>query len=147
MEKTTINTFLYHSSINNGTFSKLVDITSYPDIFTAPEKLDISDMSSKQKKYVPGMVDLPDYEFGFIYDQTAYKVIKELEGKDEYYQLRFGANGEYGAWQWHGDVFATPKGGSVGAVREASLTCFPASEVSEVTIAIQNNAVSSKAVK
>lgn len=134
MEKTTINTFLYHSSTENGTFSKLVDITSYPDIFSTPEKLDISDMSSNQKKYVPGMVDLPDYEFGFIYDKADYAAIKALEGKDEYYQLRFGAKGEYGAWQWHGDVFATPKGGSVGAIREASLTCFPASDVTEVTI-------------
>ena len=92
MEKTTINTFLMHSATQDGEFKKLVDITSYPDIFTAPEKLDISDMSSKQKKYTPGMVDLPDYEFGFIYDKAAYEKVKALEGQTGYYQLRFGKN-------------------------------------------------------
>lgn len=135
MEKTTINTFLMHSTSENGTWDKVVDITSYPDIFTAPEKLDISDMSSKQKKYTPGMVDLPDYEFGFIYDKTAYESMKALEGKGEFYQLRFGANGEYGAWQWKGDVFATPTSGSVGSAREGKLICYPAGEVTPVTIA------------
>ena len=134
MEKSTINTFLYHSATEDGTFEKLVDITSYPDIFSAPEKLDISDMSSKQKKYTPGMVNLPDYEFGFIYDKASYDKVKKLEGQKNYYQLRFGKNGEFGCWQWSGDVFATPKGGSVGSAREASITCYPDGEVTEKTI-------------
>ena len=135
MEKTTINTFLMHSETKDGEFKKLVDITSYPELFCAPEKLDISNMSSKQKKYTPGMVDVPDQEFGYIYDRASYKAIKALEGKDHYYQLRFGANGEYGCWQWHGDVFTSFSGGSVGSAREASITCYPDGEVKEVTIA------------
>ena len=134
MEKTTINTFLYYSEGDSNTFTNLVNITSYPDIFTAPEKLDISDMSSKQKKYTPGMVDLPDYEFGFIYDKADYEKIKALEGKTSKYQLRFGENGEYGAWEWQGDVFATPTSGSVGSAREAKLICYPSTEVTPTTI-------------
>lgn len=135
MEKTTINTFLMHSATQDGDFKKVVDITSYPDIFTAPEKLDISDMSSKQKKYTPGMVDLPDYEFGFIYNKTDYDEVKALEGKEGFYQLRFGANGEFGAWAWKGDIFATPTAGSVGSAREAKLICYPSGEVTPVTVA------------
>ena len=134
MEKTTINTFLLHSDTEGGEYTKVVDITSYPDIFTAPEKLDISDMSSKQKKYTPGMVDLPDYEFGFIYDKAAYEAVKALEGTEGFYQLRFGANGEYGAWTWQGSHFATPTGGSVGAAREGKVVCYPESEVTKATI-------------
>ena len=135
MEKTTINTFLYYKEGTGTTFTNLVNITSYPDIFTAPEKLDISDMSSKQKKYTPGMVDLPDYEFGFIYDKADYEKVKALEGKTASYQLRFGQNGEYGAWEWQGDVFATPTSGSVGSAREAKLICYPSTEVAPTTIA------------
>ena len=133
MEKTTINTFLMHSETKNGEFTKLVDITR-SELFSAPEKLDISDMSSKQKKYTPGMVDIPDQEFGYIYDKTAYAAIKALEGIDHYYQLRFGANGEYGCWQWHGDVFTSFSGGSVGSAREAKLITYPADDIEEVTI-------------
>ena len=132
MENTTINTFLMHSETESGEFKKLVDIKTYPELFSAPEKLDISDMSSKQKKYAPGMVDVPDQEFGYIYDRASYKAIKALEGKDHYYQLRFGANGEYGCWQWHGDVFTSFSGGSVGSAREAKLITYPVGDIKEV---------------
>ena len=135
MEKTTINTFLYHSATGTGAFTKLIDITSYPDIFTAPEKLDISDLSSDMKKYTPGMKDLADYEFGFNYTKDGYDTCKALEGDDKhYYQLRFGKNGEFGAWQWQGDIFVTPSSGSVGATRTGKIVCYPATEVEEVTI-------------
>lgn len=134
MEKSTSKTFLYHSA-DGKSFTKLVDITSYPDIFSAPEKLDISDLSSNQKKYTQGMVDIPDYEFGFIYSKAAYDAVKKLEdGATHHYQLRFGENGEYGAWQWTGTHFATPNGGSVGAAREGKVVCYPESEVTEATI-------------
>lgn len=134
MEKSTSLTFLYHKATEGSTFTKLLDITSYPDVTTPPEKLDISDLSSNQKKYIPGMVDLPDYEFGFIYNKTDYAKVKALEGKTGSYQLRFGANGEYGAWEWEGDVFVTPNGGAVGAVREGKIICYPSTDVTEATI-------------
>lgn len=135
MEKSTSKTFLYHSD-NGTTYTKLVDITSYPDIFSPPEKLDVSTMSSNQRQYTPGMVDLPDYEFGFIYTKAAYDAIKALEdGKTtHHYQLRFGASGEYGAWTWTGSHFATPNGGSVGSVREGKIVCYPEGDVTEVEI-------------
>ena len=139
MENTTINTFLMHSETEDGEFKKLVDITSYPELFSAPEKLDISNMSSKQKKYTPGMVDVPDQEFGYIYDRASYKAIKALEGKDHYYQLRFGANGEYGCWQWHGDVFTSFSSGNVGSAREAKLITYPADDIEEIEIATISN--------
>lgn len=135
MEKSTSKTYLYHASTASGTFEKLIDITSYPDIFSPPEKLDISDLSSNQKKYTQGMVDLPDYEFGFIYSKTAYDNVKKLEdGATHYYQLRFGEKGEYGAWQWSGTHFATPNGGNVGSAREGKIVCYPEGEVTEATI-------------
>ena len=133
MEKTTINTFLYHSA-DGKSFSKLIDITSYPDIFTAPEKLDVSDLSSDMKKYTPGMKDLADYEFGFNYTKAAYETCKALEGKEEYYQIRFGETGQYGAWQWKGDVFVTPLSGSVGGTRTGKIVCYPATKVEPATI-------------
>lgn len=138
MEKTTINTFLYHAKTAAGPFTKLIDITSYPDIFTAPEKLDISDMSSKQKKYTPGMTDLADYEFGFNYTKAGYDACKALEGSEEFYQIRFGKDGEFGAWQWQGDVFVTPSAGSVGATRTGKIVFYPSTEVTTATITSGN---------
>lgn len=138
MAQSTSNTFLMHSATADGTFEKLVDIKSYPDLFSQPEKLDVSDLSSNQKKYIPGMVDVPDQEFGYNYDKSAYDKIKALEGKPQYYQLRFGENGEYGCWQWHGDVFTTPSGGDVGSAREAKVITYPDSDIEEVTVTVGN---------
>lgn len=141
MEKSTSKTFLYYAPLTGststpGTFQKLIDITSYPAIFSAPEKLDVSDLSSNQKKYTQGMVDVPDYEFGFIYTKASYDTVKNLEkdGTKYAYQLRFGSNGEYGAWQWTGTHFATPKEGSVGAAREGTLICYPEGDITEATV-------------
>ena len=134
MEKTTINTYLYRSTTATGTFSKVVDITKYPKLFSAPEKIDVSDLSGKQKKYEPGMVDVPDLEFGYIYTKAAYDAIKVYEGTTGYYQLRFGENGEYGDLQWSGDCFTTQNEGSTGSAREATLTCYASSEITEAII-------------
>lgn len=145
MEKTTIKTFLYHSTDKGSTFTKLIDITSYPDIFSTPEKLDISDLSSDQKKYTPGMRDLPDYEFGFNYTKERYETCKALKGKnDTVYQIRFGENGEYGCWQWSGDIFVTPTGGQVNGTRQGKIICYPETDVTEVDPATPAQAASNK---
>lgn len=134
MEKSTSLTFLYHSATADGAFTKLVDITSYPDMNAAPEKLDVSDLSSNQKKYEPGMIDVPDMEFGFNYTKDRYDSVKEKEDTTGYYQLRFGENGEYGAWQWSGKHAVTVSGGQVGGARQGKVTMYPDSEIKPVTI-------------
>lgn len=135
MEKSTINTFLYAKAGEDTSFTKLLDITSYPDLFTEPEKLDISDLSSRQKKYTEGMVDIPDYKFGANYTKTAYDKVKAMEGDDTIqYQLRFGADGEYGAWSWTGSHFINIKSGDVGSKREMELTVYPTTDIKETTI-------------
>lgn len=82
------------------------------------------------------MTDLPDYEFGFVWDFEAYKSIKEkyVGKKDTQWQLRFGENGEYGAWQWTGDCFIAPVGGSTGAARNGRIVCYPETDVDDVEI-------------
>ena len=77
------------------------------------------------------MTDLPDYEFGFVWDFEAYKQIKEkyVGKKDTQWQLRFGENGEYGAWEWTGDCFIAPVGGSTGAARTGRIVCYPETDV------------------
>lgn len=134
MEKTTSLTFLFHSSTAEGEFKKLIDITSYPDLFSPPEKLDVSDLSSNQKKYAPGMVDVPDMEFGYNYTKASYDSVKGKEDAEGFYQIRFGENGEFGAWQFPGKHFATPTGGAVGETRKGKLIIYPAGEIKPVTV-------------
>lgn len=135
MEHTTSFTFLYVKKAADSDFAKLVDITDYPDLYSAPERLDRSDLSSNSKHYVKGMEDPGELQFGYNYNLDDYKTIKALEGlEDTQYQLRFGENGEFGAWQWTGDLFATPVGGAANEVRKGSITMYPASAIEMVEI-------------
>lgn len=128
MEKSTVNTYLYCGE-SSSALTKLIDITSYPDLMSPPEKLDVSDLSSKQKKYTDGMVDLPDYEFGANYTKESYQKVEGLKGKTLYCEVRFGSNGEYGKFSWQGTVFPTVTGGDVGGKREMKVTCYPETDI------------------
>lgn len=128
MEKTTVNTYLYVGE-SASALSKLIDITSYPDLMSPPEKVDISDLSSKQKKYTDGMVDLPDYEFSANYTLANYQKVEGMKGKKLFCELRFGENGQYGTFSWQGTIFPSVSGGDVGGKREMKVTCYPESDV------------------
>lgn len=136
MEKTTIFTYLYMKPATTGaTFAKLCDITSYPDLFTAPEKIEISDMSHRQKLYAEGMTDVPDYQFGANYTAASYTSVKASENVDtNTYQLRFGENGEYGAWEWTGSHFVNILGGELNSKRSMQITCYPNSDITAATV-------------
>ena len=130
MPQNTSNTYLYHKATPSAeTFTKLCDITSYPDIFTAPARLDATTLSDQQHVYVKDIKDIPDMQFGCNYELADFGRIKALEGIQLDYELRFGAAGEFGAFGWTGDIFITPTGGAVGAVRGGQITCYPATEI------------------
>jgi hypothetical protein len=135
-EYTTTDTYLFHSTTSEGPFTKLCDIKDYPDIFQPAEKLERSSLSSNQKKYEKGMKDTGDHVFTANYDFEDYKTIKLIADKDtnEYYQLRFGSNGEYGAWQWSGGLDITPTGAGLNAIREMKITTFIEDDIVDVTI-------------
>lgn len=135
MEKSTINTFLYAKKSTESNASKLCDITSYPDLFATPEMIDVSDMSSRYKKYAEGMADVLNSPFGANYTKAAYDKIKAMEGDDTIvFELRFGEKGEYGAWTWTGSIFVNVKGGEVGGKRTMEITTYAKTEITETTV-------------
>ena len=85
LEKSTINTFLYAKKSSESKAEKLCDITSYPDLFATPEMLDVSDMSSRYKKYAEGMADVLNSPFGANYTKAAYEKIKSKQNAIDAY--------------------------------------------------------------
>ena len=126
----TSNTYLFYKATAEATtYEKLCDITSYPDVWTAPARLDRTSLSDAQHVYEKDIADVPDMAFGAnfaIADQTK---IKALEGQQLPYQLQFGEAGADSKYEWTGDIFFTPTGGGVGAVRTANITCYPSTEI------------------
>lgn len=112
-------TTLNYKSIEGGVYAKLVDITSYPDLGSAPSKLDTTDLSAtKFKTSILGLQEVPDLTFEANYDKTAYNTINGLSG-EQFFQLVFGTTD--GTFTWKGQVAVYANGGGVDEVRKMTI--------------------------
>lgn len=112
-------TTLNYKSIVGGVYAKLVDITSYPDLGSAPSKLDTTDLSAtKFKTSILGLQEVPDLTFEANYDKTAYNTINGLSG-EQFFQLVFGTTD--GTFTWKGQVAVYANGGGVDEVRKMTI--------------------------
>lgn len=128
MAVNTANTILSYSSAE-GTFTKLVDITNYPDLGGIPSKLDTTDLTAEKfKTSILGLQEIPDLTFEANYDKEAYALIDTLT--DTYtFQLEFGKDGVDGTFTWDGQVSVYAVGGGVDEVRKMSVTCSAETEI------------------
>lgn len=128
MAISTASTILSYSS-DESVFTKLVDITNYPNLGSAPLKLDTTDLTAKKfKTSILGLQEIPDLTFEANYDKTAYALIDGLT--DTYtFKLEFGENGEDGTFTWDGQVSVYTVGAGVDEVRKMTVTCSAETEI------------------
>ena len=113
-------TTLNYKSTEVGSFAKLVDITSYPDMGSAPSKLDTTDLSAtKFKTSILGLQEVPDLTFEANYDADDYATISALEGDELFFQLVFGSAD--GSFTWKGQVAVYANGAGVDEVRKMTV--------------------------
>lgn len=115
----TATTTLQYST--NGTvYNTLCAITSYPDMGSAPSKLDTTDLSqATYKTSILGLQDAPDLTFEANYDEAVFNTINGLTASDYYLRLNFGtADGKF---DWHGQIRVFAKGGGVDEVRKMTV--------------------------
>lgn len=127
MATTTANTILKYS-VDGTLFNKLVDIVSYPDMGSAPSKLDSTDLSAtKFKTSILGLQEVPDLTFEANYDKTAYDLIS---GLTDVYELQLIFNdGADGGLEWSGQVSVFINGGGVDEIRKMTVTCSAETEI------------------
>jgi hypothetical protein len=110
-------------------YTKLCDITSYPDMGSAPSKLDTTDLSAvKMKTSINGLQEAPDLTFEANYDETAYTLISGLTGTQKF-ELELGLNGADGKFAWEGDISIMLNGGGVDEVRKMTISCSASTEI------------------
>ncbi len=123
MAVSTAGTVLKSSETQNGTYTKVVDIISYPDLGSTPSKLDTTDLSAtKYKTSILGLQEAPDLIFECNYDKEAYLNISAMT-TPRYFRLEFGENGEDGIISWHGQISVYINGGGVDEVRRMTVVC------------------------
>ena len=75
------NTKMYYKS-GAEEFTELEYLMEVPEFGGTPEKIDVTVLSDNVKKYVPGIKDLGDLVFKFLYDNTSeasnYRILKGM---------------------------------------------------------------------
>lgn len=131
MAEITNVTYLMRKASGESTFTKLVDITSYPDMGGTPEQIDITTLSDTRLRNMLGLQSAENLEFGALYELNAYKRLEAIMQADKQiinpallatYQVWFGENGSHGIFEWQGKLSVFAGGGEPNARREMTIS-------------------------
>ena len=134
----TYKTYLMYKATSEATtYSKLCDIKSFPDLGGEPERIDVTTLSDRVRKYCAGVQDLSSFSFTANYIASDYTKINGLSGTQKEYAIWLGAetsnnvdtpDGSNGKWSWTGDIYVFKAGGDVNAAQEMTITAFPSTD-------------------
>lgn len=126
------------TSSSTTTYEKLVDIKSFPDLGGAPEMLDTTTLSDKQRTNIPGIQSLDALEFTANYDKTNFSTLKDLEGTETEYAVWFGGTesggavtptGSDGKFSFKGYLNVYANGGGVNEVVDMTISIAASSVI------------------
>lgn len=120
------------------TYTKLVDIKSFPDLGGTPEMLETTTMSDPMQTNILGIQSSDALEFTANYTKEDFAKIKALEGKENDYAVVFGDNGENGVYGWTGGISVFITGGEVNAVVDMTISCVASTPIEEIADATIN---------
>lgn len=70
----------------SGTFVEIPDLQEVPEMGGDPEQIDVTTLKDKVKRSIPGIKDLGDLAFTFLYSKTNFLELNEkLDSKTKYY--------------------------------------------------------------
>lgn len=143
MELISKGTTLSVSETKEGEYNLLYGLNSTPDMGGDTESVDITNLSDGTKRYIEGLKDYGDMEFGFyvnkkddsqkdekmLYD--GYDTMRDYQnsGKQVYYKLTYPDG--YG-YIWRGSVSVKRGGAEVGSALTYTVTTRASTEIEDV---------------
>ena len=139
------NTYMTYlmNCASGATFSKLIDIKEFPDLGSAPPTLDTTTLSDRMHTYINDILDTGGgLEFTCNYTLEGYQSLQSHVGKNEKYALWFGGtetngvvtpSGQFGKFEFEGELSCWKKGAGVGAVQEMGISIAPSTEITLAT--------------
>lgn len=83
----TVETKLMVKKAGGAEFTEIEFLMEVPELGGDPEKIDVTTLSDKVKKSIPGVRDLGDLAFKFLYDNSSeasnYRMLKSLQDGEE----------------------------------------------------------------
>ena len=95
MSRLTANSTKIFYKTGEDEFAELEFLMEVPELGGAPEKIDVTTLSDSVKMYVPGIKDLGDLVFKFLYDNSSadsnYRVLRGFEegGEIVKFEIRY----------------------------------------------------------
>lgn len=138
MAISTIYTFLMKSA-DGSSYTKLVPISEFPDLGSAPEQIDVTSLDDTMRHYIPGVQDTGSLQFKSFYTSADYSTLKALAGADNYYAVWFGGTdathptGSNGVFKFKGDLRVSVDGGGVNDPVTMTITIFPSTDITFAT--------------
>lgn len=69
-----------------GAFTEIELLMEVPELGGDPEQIDVTTLADSVKKYIPGVKDLGDLQFNFLYDNSGatsnYRILKGLQNNN-----------------------------------------------------------------
>ena len=106
-----------------------------PEIGGDPEKIEVTTLADKHKKYIPGISDLGDLAFKFLYDNSSetsnYRVLRKLQNEKKIASFKVdypdGSSHKFDAY-----VNVKIDGGGVNTSRTFTASMFLQSDIEDV---------------
>lgn len=138
MAISTYKVFLMHDTGSMGTYEKLIDIKSFPDLGGDPEMLETTTLSDYMQTFISGIMSMDALSFEANYTLEDYKKLLALKGKNEKYAVWFGGTGEgetltptgeHGKFKFPGELTVYPTGGGVNEVVGMNISIAPSAPI------------------
>lgn len=136
MAISTIYTFLMKGTgTGTITYSKLICISEFPNLGSAPEQIDVTTLCDTMRHYIPGVQDTGSLEFKAFYTPEAYTTLSALAGADTPYAVWFGGDasgepdGHNGKFSFSGDLRVSVDGGGVNDPVSMTITIYPSTDI------------------
>jgi hypothetical protein len=124
-ENVVLGTYLSMADTENGTYKKLYGMSKVPDMSSEADKVDVTNLMDKNKRNIPGIMDLGEPEFEFFNDDTStepisgdmlmnsYKALRaaELARQAKWFKLIYP---DHTGFQFSAYVSTTRTGGGTG---------------------------------
>lgn len=82
----TVGTKILVSDASGGTYIEIPDLQEIPELGGDPESIDVTTLKDKVKRSIPGVKDLGDLSFTFLYSKENFlELDKKLDSKTKYY--------------------------------------------------------------
>lgn len=138
-----VGVFLMKGTGSSGsvTYSKLVDITDFPDMGGAPETLDGTTLSDEMEMQEEGIIKLGALEFTTFLDADAtdYESLVALKGTETQFALYIGKNasgapdGHVMKLGWKGKLSCWIVGAGVNELIKVKISIARTTAVTEIT--------------